>query len=331
MKAAQFLRMLSSALLITLFLGFKAQAYPDKPVTLVVPAPPASFSDIVGRLLGEFLSTELGQPIVIENRGGASGTVAYNHAARSRPDGYTVLLTNLGPSAVNPELFKKQGLSYDPIDDFEPITIFSQTPLVLIVRKESKWDTVEELISDAKKNPGKISYATTGPGQLNHLSSAFLNSSAEIETLHVPYKSGAAAMTDILAGRVDFMFYPPANVGGLVSSGELKALGATGIKRTVALPDVPTLAELGYPQFDLNAWYGLAVPAGTPHETLTRLRDASRKVAVDPGFISKLHDIGIDDLKEMQSLTNDEIQNFHANEIERWSGIVQISGATLDY
>ncbi len=305
-----------------------AAQYPDKPIRLVVPAPAGAFADIVAREFGERLSKAVRQPVVIDNRGGASGAIAYQHVARSAPDGYTLLITNTGPSAINPELFRKQGLSYDPIKEFEPITVLCLTPVTLVVRGDSPFRSVAELVAHGRANPGKLSFATTGAGQLNHLSAEYLNSLAGMQTVHVPYTSGPTALTDVLAGRVDYMFYPPASAKPFIGEGRMRALAVTSGKRTVALPEVPTLAESGYASFDLSAWFGVAAPRGTPQPIVEQLGRVAREIAADPGYMEKLRQQGIDHVASMQTMTHEEMRRFHQRELERWTEIVRISGAT---
>ena len=303
----------------------QAQQYPDKTIRLVVPAPAGAFADIVGREYADRLSKKLKQPVIVDNRGGASGAIAYSNVAKSAPDGYSLLITNTGPSAINPELFKEQGLTYNPIADFEPITVLCQTPVTLVVRSESPYKTVADLIDFARKNPGKLSFGTTGAGQLNHLSAEYLNSLAGMQTLHVPYTSGPAVLADVLAGRVDYAFYPPANAAPLINEGRLRGLGVTTAKRTVALPNVPSLAEAGYPAFDLAAWFGVAVPKATPREIIDILGKASREIGADPTYIEKLKQQGIDDMAGMQKMSHEEMRRFHASELDRWTRIVRIA------
>jgi tripartite-type tricarboxylate transporter receptor subunit TctC len=305
-----------------------AAQYPDKPIRLIVPAPAGAFADIVAREFGDRLSKAVRQPVVIENKGGASGAIAYSYAARSAPDGYSVLITNTGPSAINPELFRAQGLSYDPIKDFEPITIVCLTPVTLVVKADSPFKTVADLVRFARDNPGKLAFGTTGSGQLNHLSAEYLNSLAGIKTLHVPYTSGPAVLTDVLAGRVDYMFYPPASAKALIADGRMRALAVTSGRRTVALPEVPTLAESGYPAFDLSAWFGLAVPKATPQAIIDALGKVAREIAADPGYAEKLRQQGIDNVAGMQKMTHEEMRGFHASELKRWTEIVGLSGAS---
>jgi len=305
-----------------------AQSYPDRPIKMVVPAPAGSFADIIGREFGTRLSKKLGQPVVIDNRGGASGAIAYSAVAKSPADGYTILVTNTGPSAINPELFRAKGLSYNPIADLEPIALICLTPVALLVKADSPWKSVEDIVNFATKNPDKLSFGTTGSGQLNHLSAEYLNSIAKIRTTHIPYTSGPAAITDLIGGRIDYLFYPPANGKPMIDDGRLRALAVTSMRRTVSLPDVPSLAELGYKEFDLSAWFGLAVPAGTPNDIAQKLWSVSKEIASDPEYVARLKQLGIDDVLHWQKMSRAELKQFHSSEVDRWGTIVKLAGAS---
>jgi len=321
----QFLALLSLCLVPAISV---AQTYPDRPIRMVVPAPAGSFADIVGREFGNRLSKKLGQPVIIDNRGGASGGIAYSAVAKSPPDGYTILVTNTGPSAINPELFREKGLSYNPLADLEPIGLICLTPVALLVKADSPWKSVADIVNFAKKNPDKLSFGTTGSGQLNHLSAEYLNSVAKMRTTHIPYTSGPAAITDLIGGRIDYLFYPPANGKPMIDDGRLRALAVTSMKRTVSLPDVPSLAELGYKEFDLSAWFGLAVPTGTPNDIAQKLWTVSKEIASDPDYVARLKQLGIDDVLHWQKMSRAELKQFHANEIERWGNLVKLAGAS---
>ena len=305
-----------------------AQTYPDRPIKMVVPAPAGSFADIIGREFGTRLSKKLGQPVIIDNRGGASGGIAYSAVAKAAPDGYTILVTNTGPSAINVELFRQKGLSYNPITDLEPIGLICLTPVALLVKADSPFKTIADLVNFANKNPEKLSFGTTGSGQLNHLSAEYLNSVAKVRTTHIPYTSGPAAITDLVGGRIDYLFYPPANAKPMIADGRLKALAVTSMKRTVSMPDVPSLSEAGYKEFDLSAWFGLAVPAGTPNDIAQKLWTVTREIASDPEYIARLKQLGIDDVLHWQKMTRAELKQFHANEVQRWGSLVKLAGAS---
>lgn len=307
-----------------------AQTYPDRPIKMIVPAPAGSFADIIGREFGVRLSKKLGQPVVVDNKGGASGAIAYSAAAKSAPDGYTILVTNTGPSAINPELFREKGLSYNPVADLEPIALICLTPVALLVKADSPWKSVADIVNFANKNPDKLSFGTTGSGQLNHLSAEYLNSIAKIRTTHIPYASGPAAITDLIGGRIDYLFYPPANGKPMVDDGRLRALAVTSAKRTVSLPAVPSLSELGYKEFDLSAWFGLAVPVGTPNDIAQKLWSVAREVASDPDYVERLTQLGIDNVLHWQKMTRTELKKFHVDEVDRWGAIVKLAGASAN-
>ena len=306
------------------------QTYPDRPIKMIVPAPAGSFADIIGREFGTRLSKKLGQPVVIDNKGGASGAIAYSAAAKSPADGYTILVTNTGPSAINPELFRKKGLTYNPIADLEPVALICLTPVALLVKADSPWKSVSDIVNFASKNPDKLSFGTTGSGQLNHLSAEYLNSVAKIRTTHIPYTSGPAAITDLIAGRIDYLFYPPANGKPMIDDGRLRALAVTSMKRTVSFPAVPSLSELGYKEFDLSAWFGLAVPTGTPNDIAQKLWTVSKEIASDPEYVARLTQLGIDDVLHWQKMSRAELKKFHSDEVNRWGAIVKLAGASAE-
>lgn len=307
-----------------------AQTFPDRPLKMVVPAPAGSFADIIGREFGTRLSKKLGQPVIIDNRGGASGGIAYSAVAKAAPDGYTILVTNTGPSAINVELFRQKGLSYNPIADLEPIGLICLTPVALLVKADSQIKTVANLVDFASKNPEKLSFGTTGSGQLNHLSAEYLNSVAKVRTTHIPYTSGPAAITDLIGGRIDYLFYPPANAKPMIDDGRLRALAVTSMKRTVSMPNVASLSELGYKEFDLSAWFGLAVPAGTPNDIAQKLWTVTREIASDPAYVARLKELGIDDVLHWQKMTRAELKQFHVNEVKRWGDLVKLAGASAN-
>jgi len=310
--------------------SLSAQTYPDRPVTLVVPAVAGAFSDLVGREFGQRLAAELAVPVPIDNRGGASGTIAYRAVAASAPDGYTLLLTNTGPSAMNVELFREQGLGYDPVSDFAPITLLTRTPLVLVVGAGSPYTTFEEFLADATSRPGELSFATTGQGQLNHLSAVLLGTVAGIDAEHIPYSGAPDALSDVMSGDIDYMFYPPASARALVADGRLRALAVTSANRTISMPDVPPLRDFGYEEFDLSAWFGIAVPAGTPMAVIERLREASRKIASDPDYIERLHSSGMDDMLAHQGKSFEDLQAFHAEQVDLWVGLLRLALGTAE-
>jgi tripartite-type tricarboxylate transporter receptor subunit TctC len=200
----------------------------------------------------------------------------------------------------------------------------------LLVKADSPIKTVANLVDFARKNPDKLSFGTTGSGQLNHLSAEYLNSVAKVRTTHIPYTSGPAAITDLIGGRIDYLFYPPANAKPMIEDGRLKALAVTSMRRTVSMPDVASLSELGYKEFDLSAWFGLAVPAGTPNDIAQKLWSVTREIASDPAYVARLKELGIDDVLHWQKMTRAELKQFHVNEVKRWGELFKLAGASAN-
>ena len=234
--------------------------YPDRPVRLIVPFPPGGSNDVVGRLVAKQLSEELKQQVYVDNRGGAGGTIGTEACAVAPPDGYTLCIISIA-HAVNPWLHK---LNYDPIKSFVPVTILATGPNVLVVNPQTPFKTVKDLLAAAKANPGKLNYANAGVGSFQHLGGELFNLTAGVNIVNVPYKGGGPAMQDVVAGHVPIMFSSLIQTTSLIKSGQLRALGTGGSKRSPVLPDVPTIAEAGVPGYVAENWWGVVVPAGTP-------------------------------------------------------------------
>jgi len=256
----------------------QANEYPAQPLEWVVPFPPGGTMDPIVRLVAESMHKEFGQPIVIENKPGAGTRIGVQHVVRSKPDGYTAI-TVANSFTINPSLYPD--LPYDTTKDLEPVALLGATPNVLVGRGDLEHNTLQEVIDYAKANPGKLSYASFGVGTSAHLAGELLKSSADIDLLHVPYKGGAPAIQDLLGGRVDLMIYNLPNVVQHIETGKLKAYGVTSLQRAELTPDLPTIAEQGYPDFTTNSWYGVLLPAGT-----------------DPAIIQKLNSIINNGLKD---------------------------------
>jgi tripartite-type tricarboxylate transporter receptor subunit TctC len=256
-----------------------AQQYPAKSVRILVGYPPSGSVDVTARIIADRLSPMLGQPVLIENRPGATGNIAADVLAKSPPDGYTIYMgTTI--NAVSVSLFKN--LPYDPIKDFAPISKAVVAPSILVVHPSVPAKTVKELVAYAKEHPGKLSYATTGAGSSPHLCAELLSTLAGIKMVHVPYKGGAQAMQDLLSGRVDLTFSNPTSVVQFIETGRIRALAVTTAKRFSQMPELPTMIDEGYPDFDLSAWYGLFAPAGTPPQIVTLLNADVAKVLAMP-------------------------------------------------
>jgi tripartite-type tricarboxylate transporter receptor subunit TctC len=282
-----------AALAAALFFALSAQAqYPAKPLRIVVPFAPGGSTDIFARLLGERLSAALGQPVLIENRAGASGNIGADGVAKSAPDGYTVLMATTGVMAINNALFKNMG--YDAAKDFEPVLFVASITNVLSVPVDLQAKSVSELVVLARKDPGKLTFASSGAGSSTHLSAELFKSMAGVDVVHVPFKGSGQALVDVIAGRVTMIFDNMPSALPHIKGGKLRALGVTGSKRSGALPDVPTIAEAGVAGYESLSWSGLAVPAGTPRDIVARLNREGAAILATADMKQKLADQGAD-------------------------------------
>ncbi len=300
-----------------------AQAYPNHPVRLVVPFPAASTTDLVGRILANKLTENLGQQVVVDNRAGAGGALGSEIVARSAPDGYTLLMGTIGTHSINPSVYPK--LAYDPVTDFSPIIEFGTAPNVLVVNPKLPVHSVKELIDYAKANPGKLNFASSGNGTSNHLSGALFSAREGLKTTHVPYRGGSQAITDLLAGEVSFMFYHYLPLLPYIQDGKLRALAVTSAQRISALPNTPTMAEAGIQDFEVSAWFGVYGPAHMPPELVTRLNSAISKIINAPDVKASLITQGIDPVNG----SPDDLARLTKSEIARWAKAVEIAGARL--
>ena len=259
--------------LLFLFMASLATAqtgtFPDKPVTIVVPFPPGGGTDAGARLIAHKLSTLWGQPVIIENKSGAAGMVGSDYASRAKPDGYTLLIGNIGTFSINPSLYKK--MSYDPDKAFTPISMIAELPFFLLVTPSMKVNNIKEFIAYAKSHPGSVTYASSGSGSGPHLAGEIFAKAVGIKMMHVPYKGGGPAAADVMAGHVNMYFSTVLESIGSVKSGKLKALGASSLVRSPAMPELPTIAESGVPGFDAISWIGLVAPAGIPQLLVTKI------------------------------------------------------------
>jgi tripartite-type tricarboxylate transporter receptor subunit TctC len=253
-----------------------ADDYPSKPIRLIVPFSSGGGNDAVARVIAQQLTTQLKQSVVVENRPGAGGAVGAETAARSTPDGYTLFLGGVGSLAVNPNLISK--LPYDALKDFDPIVLIASAPSVLVVYPGLPAQNVAALIAMAKKEPGKINYASNGNGSSAHIAAVMFTTMADVDMVHVPYKGLSPALNDLLVGRVDLMFSSIVAIIPQIQAGKLRALAVTGTHRAPLLPDVPTMAEAGLPDYQAGSWYGLLAPAGTPAAIVQKIHDASIQV-----------------------------------------------------
>ena len=266
-----------------------AQGFPDRPVTLVVPYPAGGSADILARTVGQKLAAQLGQPVVIENKGGAGTAIGARFVAEAKPDGYTLLLGTVSSQAINPAMSK---VGYDPVKDFVPVSALASIPFVLVAHPGAPYGSVAELLAAARQAPGSISYASAGPGTSNHLAGEMLASAAKLKLLHVPYRGSAPALADVLAGHVPLMFDLQTTSLPNIATHKLKPLAVTGSRRSPLLPDVPTVAESGLPGFEVSAWFGVFAPAKLPPPVLRQLSAAMAKVLEDPALAQRLREIG---------------------------------------
>ena len=301
-----------------------AQAYPTKPVKLVVPFPPGGSLDITGRLLAQKLTEVWGQPVVVENKPGAGGNIGADLVAKSPSDGYTILLGALSTHAVNPNLYAK--MPYDAVKDFAPITLIAITPNVLVVNAASPVNNVREFIAYAKANPGKLAFGSGSNGSAGHLAGELFKVETGSDAVHVPFKGGAPATQALLAGDTQFMFDNLANAMAQVKAGKLKALAVTTAQRSPLVPELPTMAEAGLPGFDISTWYGLFAPAGTPPAVVAKWNADVAKILNSPDVRAKL----VADGAEPSPNTPEQFAQMIARELSKYARIVKASGAKVD-
>ena len=254
--------------------------YPIRPVTIVVPFPPGGGTDVGARLVAQKLSLKWGQPVIVENRGGAAGRLGADLVAKAKPDGYTLLVGNVGTQSVNPALYKK--MPYDADKAFAPIGMIAELPLVMLVTPALPWQNVKDVVDAAKKEPGKITVASSGAGGAPHLAGEIFQQASDTKMLHIAYKGGGPAALDLMAGHVNIYFGTVLESVGHVKSGKLKGLGVTSASRSPALPELPTIAESGYAGFDTGSWIGLLAPAGTPAAIINKVSADLREVLALP-------------------------------------------------
>ncbi|MDM0056454.1 Bug family tripartite tricarboxylate transporter substrate binding protein [Variovorax fucosicus] len=302
--------------------GLATAAFPDKPVRLIVPFPAGGAADVMARGMAQRLGTELGQPIVIDNRGGAGGTTAAEGAAKSPADGYTLFFGTMGTHAINPALYAK--LRYDPLKDFAPISLTHTTPRVLVVGPSVPAKNIAELIALAKK--GTLTYGSAGNGSSSHLAGALFEALTGVKMLHVPYKGSSPLLVDLLAGRVDLTFDSYAVYEQHIKNGKVAALGVTSTTRMGALPQVPTIAEAGVKGYDVSNWLGLFAPAGTPKDVLIKIHSALGRAMAAPELKTQLVVLGI----EPTFGTPEAFAALIRAELPKWAEIVKKSGASVE-
>ena len=319
----------ASRLLATMFLiltvpAALAQAWPNRPVRILVGFPAGQATDVLARLAAQRLTDATGQQFFVENRPGASGNIAFEMAARAAPDGYTLLMASSGTAAINPALYTK--LPFDMDKDFAPIIMMADVPLFLVVNPTLPVKSVKELIAYAKTRPGKIDYASGGSGLTNHLTMELFKAATGLHLVHIPYKGGPPAITDLIGGQVSLMFETGVGILSHVRSGKLRALAVSRAKRTAGAPDLPTVAESGVPDFNATAWISMMAPAATPRDIVTRVNGEINKALGTQDVRERLLALGTDPVGG----TPEEFGAMLKVELAKWAKAVKISGAKVE-
>jgi tripartite-type tricarboxylate transporter receptor subunit TctC len=299
----------------------RAQDYPTRAVTFVVPFAPGGVTDLFARLLGQKLEQRLGKPFVIDNRPGSGGVTAAAAVAKAAPDGYTIMMASSTVLAINATV--RKSLPYDPRKDLQPLALLARVPFVLVVNKDLPVQSVDDLVKLARSKPGQISFGTPGPGTSHHLNAELFKSIFGLDLVQVPYKGTAPALNDVIAGHIQMMFsdVPPAKP--LIEAGKLRALGVTTAQRVPAVPDIPPLAEVGVPNYDASSWHTVTTTAGVPKPIVDRLHAELRAIMADPAVIESLTRDGA--LPQVSPLP-EELRRFVDSEIVRWGAVVQKAG-----
>jgi tripartite-type tricarboxylate transporter receptor subunit TctC len=303
---------------------FAQGKYPERPITLVVPTAPGGTTDFTARLIADPLSRALGQPVVVDNKPGASGNIGNQMVARAKPDGYTLLLAYSGYQVGNPHLFKKAG--WDPIKDFAPVGMLTRAPQVLVARANLPAGNLRELIAYAKANPGKLNYASSGNGSIQHISGELFKQLTGTQITHIPYKGAGPAVQDLLGGQVDLFFTTPASVVSQIKGEKLKALAVTSPRRLASLPQVPTAAESGLSNFDLDSWFALYAPAGTPADIVQLLNAEIGKILAMPDVRKKAEDSGT----AVEQMTVAQLGDFTGKEFDYWGRVIKSANITAE-
>jgi len=298
--------------------------YPNRPVTLVVPTAPGGSTDFTARLISDALSRALGQPVVVDNRPGGSGNIGNLQVARAKADGYTLLVAYSGYQVGNPHLFKKAG--WDPIKDFAPVGMLTRAPQVVTISTKLPVNTLAELIAYAKANPGKVNYASSGNGSIQHIAGELFKQLTGTFITHIPYRGSGPAVQDLLGGQVDLHITTPASVVSHIKAGKLKALAVTSNERLTALPQVPTATEAGLKGFNLDSWFALYAPAGTPPDIVQQLNTEIGKILATPDIRKKAEDAGT----LVEHMSPQQLGDFTKKEFEAWGKVINDAKITAD-
>lgn len=301
--------------------GARAQSYPSRPIRLVVPFPPGGPTDIVARPMAQMLGEALHGRVIVDNRGGAGGSIGAAMVASSPPDGYTLLMGTVGTTAINPALYRK--LAYDPVNDLTPLCTVASAPLAIVVNPAAGISSLSDLVARAKADPGSVSFGSAGSGTPGHLAGAMFASAAGIRLMHVAYKGSAPAVSDLIGGQIPLMFDPLQSVLPHLRAGKLRVLAVTSRQRVAVLPEAPTVAESGYPDFEWIAWWAMYAPAKLPPDITRRLASEAERIVRSPEFERSLGNLGVTPMSV-------PLAEFQESEIAKWSAAVRTVGITVD-
>jgi tripartite-type tricarboxylate transporter receptor subunit TctC len=319
-----FVRIACACALACLAGSATAQTWPAKPVRFIMTAPVGSSIDVIGRILGDKIREPLGQPVIVENRVGAGGTIGTDAAAKAAPDGYTMVLSYNGPLSFGPHMFTR--LPYDPFKDLTPVILATSQPNLLAVNAALPVKSVKELIAHARKNPGRLNYGSVGAGSSSHLTMELLKMQAGLFIVHIPYNGSPPAAASLAAGDTQLLFTVPTALTPLIQAGKVRAVAVTGLKRYSVMPEVPTVAESGLPGFEALAWNGVLVPAGTPRPVIERLNREMNAALKASDVREKLHNAGLDPVGG----TPEEFGRLIRSESEKWKPVIERTGAKVD-
>lgn len=325
MKSSKLLAAVAGSLLLSVVCATSAlAAYPEKPIRIIQPYAAGGITDTLARIIGDRMSRQLGQPVVVEAKPGANGNIAMEAVARSNPDGYTLLIATIANFSVSPSLYKN--LRFDPLKDFQPISQLISTSNVVVVNPSLPVSTIPELIEYARANPGKINYGSSGNGSLQHLSGELFQKMTDVKIVHVPYKGANPARSDLMAGHISLMFSDTAALP-LAQTGKLRALAVTSSSREPAAPHIPTVDESGLPGFIVEAWYGIAAPAGTPEDVVKKLNSAVSTVLRDPEVHKLLNELGA---LPAANTSTAHMENAMKSDYEKWAQIIKEADIQLE-
>jgi tripartite-type tricarboxylate transporter receptor subunit TctC len=317
----------TTAAALTLPLAFKAWAqdkYPSKNIAYIVPFPAGGTTDILARIMGQKLGAAMGTTFVVDNKGGAGGSIGSEMASRAPADGYTVVGGTISSHAINVSLYPKLG--YDPVKSFTPIVLIGSNPVILVVGEKSPFKTLQDVLNAAKARPGTITAASAGNGTSQHMALELLSFKSGTKFVHVPYKGSGPAIQDVIGGQVDMMFDTSVVAGQHINAGKLRALAVSSAKRLEAFPNVPTVAESGVPGFEVVSWQGIFVPAGTPKPIVDRLHDEAFKILQTPEIQERLKGLGM----QGSTMTVAQVSEFQKNEVEKWAQVVKAANIKLE-